>query len=121
MKRQLRLLIKSIKEDNPEILEKLRQDGLRELVETPNSKRLTRPVDFKKASAQVRTRPGEAGVNILLTSKLDCLIFAIDRILCLGYGCRKKSNKECTLQRCRSCCNREGYLCYVHMHDGTGT
>mgnify|MGYP001105123033 len=61
MKRQLRLLIKSIKEDNPEILEKLRQDGLRELVETPNSKRLTRPVDFKKASAQVRTRPGEAG------------------------------------------------------------
>jgi LRP1 type putative zinc finger protein len=101
MKRQLRLVIQAIKEDQPEILQKLREDGLRELVETP--KKLSRPADF------VRQVPTSTPIAASTDDK--------DKRPCLSPGCRKKANKECEFQRCRSCCTREGFLCYVHMHD----
>ncbi|ELR15111.1 uncharacterized protein ACA1_215930 [Acanthamoeba castellanii str. Neff] len=109
MKRQMRLVLQAVKENKPELIVQLQNDALREIIETP--RKLSRPVDFPRPHLP-------AGLQIpMAAAAAAAAVQEGDVAMCSGPGCRKKANRECDFLRCRSCCTRNGYLCYIHMND----
>ncbi|KAL6042450.1 HIT-type domain-containing protein, variant 3 [Balamuthia mandrillaris] len=98
MKRQLRTVIKALRENKLHLIDEVRQQAM----ESHYSREQT-PNKAKRACVPQTPQTPASPYN--------------DGTICVGVGCRKKANKECSFQRCRRCCTSAGLLCHQHVND----